>query len=258
MATILITGASSGIGKEIAEIAARNGEELVLVSRHFGRLEELSVALREKYTAKVHVLVKDLSLASAPQEVLGWCDEKGLKVDYLVNNAGFGDLAPFAEADPRKLEEMIAVNITALTLLTRLFLAGMVERGGGRILNISSLAAFQPGPLMAVYYATKSFVLNFSEALRIELEGTGVTVTTLCPGPTASRFKEAANMTESRLMNSGKIPSSAEVAACGYRAMMKGKAVVVHGGLNNFFAFTSRFTPRDWAARIARYLNSNA
>lgn len=255
MPLTLITGASLGIGAELARIAARHGDDLILVARSSGKLESLALEIKKNYRVKVHVLAKDLSRPTAPNEIFQWCEEQGLQIDHLVNNAGFGDLAPFADADPAKLESMIAVNISALTSLTRLLLPGMIHRKNGRILNVASLAAFQPGPLMAVYYATKSYVLSFSEAIRIEVEKHGVTVTTLCPGPTESEFKHAANMTRSRLMTSQRNPDARQVAEYGYRSMLRGKGVAVHGAMNNFFAFLSRFTPRDWSSRIAMFLN---
>ncbi|MFM8432964.1 MAG: SDR family NAD(P)-dependent oxidoreductase [Bacteroidota bacterium] len=255
MPLTLITGASFGIGAELAKVAAQHGDDLLLIARNSQKLDELAREINQRFSVKVHVLSKDLSRAVAPSEIYGWCIERGLQVDNLINNAGFGDLSAFSVADAEKLERMIAVNITSLTALTRLFIPGMIQRRSGRILNVASTAAFQPGPLMAVYYATKSYVLSFSEALRIEVEKSGVTVTTLCPGPTESEFKHAANMTQSRLMTKMKNPSSYQVADYGYRSMMRGKGVAIHGALNRFFAFTTRFSPQGFSARIAMFLN---
>jgi short-subunit dehydrogenase len=178
-------------------------------------------------------------------------------VDVLVNNAGFGLNGRFAETDLDRELAMIQVNIAALTHLTKLFLKPMVERGRGRILNVASTAAFQPGPLMAVYYASKAYVLSFSEAIAEELGGTGVTVTALCPGPTATGFAEAAEMTNSRLFKLKKPMTSMDVAKAGYRAMQRGKRIVVTGAMNKLLAQSVRISPRALVTKVTRTLQEN-
>lgn len=252
----LITGASAGIGWELARIAAVQGNDLILIARRSERLQQLAQELKSRYSIDVIILVKDLSDQGAAVEIFDYCEREQLHVQHLVNNAGLGDLGFFSEAEVEKQRDMIQVNITALTLLTRLFLPSMISSGYGRILNIASVAAFQPGPMMAVYYATKSYVLHFSEAIANELENSGVTVTAVCPGPTDSEFKFVAHMEESGLMKNRKNPSSLEVAQFSYSAMMKGKRVAIHGLKYRIMVFMARFSPRAWTARIARFMNA--
>jgi uncharacterized protein len=257
MQTALITGASSGIGLELAKIFADNKINLVLVARSEGKLNELATELRGKGII-VHVVAKDLGNYNTAKEIFDWCQQQGITVDYLVNNAGFGDFGFFYESDWSKQEQMINLNMTALTYLTRLFLPGMVQRAAGKILNVASTAAFQPGPTMSVYYATKAYVLHFSEAIANELEGKGVTVTALCPGATESGFQTAAAMEESKLVKGKKLPTSAEVAAYGYKAMIKGKKVAVHGFMNKLLVSSIRFTPRNLVLKIVRKMQDKA
>lgn len=252
MRTALITGASSGIGLELAHIFAKHKTNLLLVARSEGKLHQLAETLRQQHSVSVDVLAKDLSDYKTAKEVFDHCQQKALHVDYLVNNAGFGDFGFFAESNWEKQEQMINLNITALTYLTRLFLLPMISKGYGKILNVASTAAFQPGPTMSVYYATKAYVLHFSEAIANELEGTGVTVTALCPGATESGFQSAADMHESKLVKGRKLPSSKEVAEYGYRALMKGKRVAIHGTMNYLMANSVRFAPRNLVVKIAR------
>jgi short-subunit dehydrogenase len=238
--TALVTGASGGIGLEIARVLA--GEhDLVLVARSADRLAEAAAGL-----GGARVLAVDLAEPGATARVVDAVPE----VDVLVNNAGLGDFAPFAEADPVKLDTLIALNIGALTSLTRAYLPGMLNRGRGQILNVASTASFQPGPLMAVYYATKAYVLSLSEALAEETRGSGVTLTALCPGPTASGFQAGAAMEQSRLVRGRKLPTAASVAAKGVAAMRKGDAVAVPGAMNKLFAASIRFTPRPVVRRL--------
>ena len=180
--TALITGASVGIGRDLAELFARDGHHLVLTARNEGQLQELAAKLRDQYHVNVEVIVQDLSVAGASQQIFERLQSK--PIDYVVNNAGFGSHGLFAGAELQSQLAMLQVNIVALTHLTRLLLPGMLARKSGRILNVASLAAFLPGPYMAVYYATKAYVLSFSEALSSETAGSGVTVTALCPGAT--------------------------------------------------------------------------
>jgi short-subunit dehydrogenase len=254
--TVIITGASSGIGLELARLFAKDGLELVLVARSETKLRQLAAELKNQFGTSVHVLVKDLSKPESAQEIYDWHRSAGFTLGYLVNNAGFGDFGFFAESQLEKQLEMINLNISALVSLTRLFLTDMVAHRSGKILNVASTAAFQPGPGMSVYYATKAFVLHFSEAIANELEGTGVSVTALCPGATESGFQTAAAMEESRLVKNKQLPSSAEVALYGYRAMQKGKAVAIHGWLNYFMANSVRFVPRSLVVKMVRSIQS--
>lgn len=258
MATALITGASSGIGLEFANTFASHGHNLVLVARSADKLHELAARLRNQHRITVHVIPADLSNMNEVQHVYNTCIAQNIQVDYLVNNAGFGDFGFFIESDWKKTEMMIDLNIKSLTLMSRLFAPDMVARKSGKILNVASTAAFQPGPTMAVYYATKSFVLFLSEAMSNELKGTGVTVTCLCPGATESGFQAAAAMEESALVKGKKLPTSKEVAEFGYKAMMKGKLTVIHGFMNSLMANSIRFTPRAWVLPIVRKVQGHA
>ena len=250
--TALVTGASSGIGYALAEILAADGYHLVLVARNVAKLAEMKQGLEARHKIQVQILPKDLSEPAASQELFDQLQSEGVVVEVLVNNAGFGDYGPFAEARWDKTDEMIRLNILSLTHLTHLLVTGMVQRGHGRILNLASTAAFQPGPLMAVYYASKAYVLHFSEALANELQGTGVTVTALCPGPTATGFQQAADLQDSKLVKGKRLPSAEEVARFGYRAMLQGKPVAIPGLMNWLLALSIRFTPRAWVTKIVR------
>ena len=204
----------------------------------------------------MHVISKDLSLPDAAAEVHAELKAKKIAVDYLLNNAGFGDYGMFYETDWAKELQMINLNITALTQLTKLFLQDMIAKGGGRILNVASTAAFQPGPTLAVYFATKAYVLHFSEAVDNEARSKGVTVTALCPGPTKSGFQNAADMQESKLFKSKNTPTSSEVAEYGYKAMLQGKSVAVHGLMNAILVNSVRFIPRRLVTTVVRTIQS--
>lgn len=242
--TALITGASSGIGYELAKIFAREGYNLVLVARGETALQKLADELKQKYSTTVTVIAKDLSQADAPQAVADQLAGAGLTVEVLVNNAGFADYGLFAESDLSKQLEMIQLNIVTLTHLTRLLLPAMLQRKSGKILNLASTAAFQPGPLMSVYYATKAYVLSFSEALANEVKAGGVTVTALCPGATESGFQQRAAMEDSKLVKGRKMPTSAHVAEAGYKALMQGKTVFVPGLSNKALTWAVKLLPR--------------
>jgi short-subunit dehydrogenase len=258
MKTALITGASSGIGLELARIFAREQYRVVLVARSEKALLQLKEELEKQFGTEAVVLPADLSQAEAPQQLFEELQRRRIQVDVLVNNAGFGDFGMFAETSWTKEEQMLNLNIRALTHLTKLFLPGMVQRRSGRIMQLASTAAFQPGPLMAVYYATKAYVLSFSEAIANELQGTGVTVTALCPGPTTSGFQDAAALNESKLVKGKKLPNSAEVAEYGYRALMRGQTVAVHGLMNSLMAQSVRFTPRKLVTAMVRRMSERA
>ncbi|MCU0427995.1 MAG: SDR family oxidoreductase [Candidatus Kapabacteria bacterium] len=253
--TALITGASSGIGYELAKVFAKNNTNLVLVARSEKKLQEIAQELTKTHGISVEVLAKDVSVLASTQEIYSILKQKGIAVDYLVNNAGFGDFGFFTETKWEKELEMINLNMTSLTSLTKLFVSDMVARKQGKILNVASTASFQPGPLMAVYYATKAYVLSFSEAIANELSGTGVTVTALCPGPTESGFQNAAAMNDSKLVKGKKLPTSQDVAEYGYKAMMSGKVVAVHGLMNKVMAQSVRYTPRAVVRSLVRAMS---
>ena len=240
----LITGASSGIGYELASVFAKNNHNLILVARSTDKLNALRTEIEKNYKVVAEVISVDLSKNDSAEELFKEVSKRNLKVAVLVNNAGFGDHDYFINCDITKIEEMILLNILTLTKLTKLFLPQMIQRQAGKILNVASTAAFQPGPLMSVYYATKAYVLSFSEGLYEELKGTGVSTTALCPGPTESGFQKAAQMSDVPLLNAMKIPTSKEVAEYGYDALMKNQAVAIHGVLNNVLARGTGLVPR--------------
>jgi short-subunit dehydrogenase len=240
MATAVVTGASSGIGLEIARILAAD-HDVVLAARRADKLEALAAEL-----GNARVVVVDLADPAGPRKLVADVPD----VDVLVNNAGFGDFGPFADPSEARLEEMVELNVGALTRLTRAYLPRMLARGSGRVLNVASTASFEPGPLMAVYYATKAYVLSLSEALAEETRGSGVTVTALCPGPTASGFQAGASMEESRLVKGRKLPTPDKVAAYGVKAMQRGDVVAVPGLGNKLLAMSVRFTPRPLVRRL--------
>jgi hypothetical protein len=249
--TALITGASKGIGFELARIHASRGDNLILVARNKNKLDELKRELEKKYAINVYTIGKDLSLRSSAREVYDDVKRNGISVDYLINNAGFGDFGLFADCDWDKQEKMINLNITALIHLTRLFLPGMIEKEEGKILNMASTAAFQPGPTMSVYFASKAFVLSFSEAINNEVRDKGITVTALCPGSTDTNF-HAIVLDDPKLVKYRKMASPKEVAEYGYRAMMKGKPLAIQGFKNSLMANAVRFFPRGFIVKIVR------
>ena len=249
--TALITGSSSGIGYELAKVHAKNGDNLVLVALDNGKLNELKREIEEKHKVKVYTIEKDLSFPGAAGEVYDELKQQKISVDYLINNAGFGDFGLFADCDWTKQEKMINLNITALAHFTRLFLPDMIDKGSGKIMNVASTASFQPGPTMAVYFATKAFVLSFSEAVSNEVKDKGITVTALCPGSTETGF-HAVVMGDGKLLKDRKKSSPGEVAEYGYRAMMKGKTVAIHGLKNKIMAASVRFLPRALVVKAAR------
>ena len=248
----LITGGSMGIGQELAKVFAANKFNLVLVARNESRLKQVADELRAQHNIQTKILVKDLSLASAPQEIFDAFRDTPISV--LVNNAGFGWRGDFSECDlQRQTLDMMHVNMDTLVTLTRLFVPPMLARKQGRVMNVASTAAFQPGPFANIYFATKAFVLSFSSALAEELDGTGVTVTALCPGSTRTEFFERAGMqnfrSESIMMDAG------VVAQIGYRGLMRGKRIVIPGMLNKTTALLSRLAPTRFATKIVRKLN---
>ncbi len=256
--TALVTGASGGIGYELAKLLAKDGYNLVLVARSGEKLYQIKQKFERDYKVEVRQLVVDLATPDAVNEIFSELQQQQINISVLVNSAGFGDFGKFVETNWQKEADMLQVNIVALTQLTKLFLPGMVDRRQGKILNLASTAAFQPGPLMAVYYATKAYVLSFSQAIANELKGTGVTVTALCPGPTESGFQLAATIENSKLVKNKKLPTSAEVANFGYKAMQTGKVVAIHGFRNWFLATSIRFIPSSVVTNIARQMQEQA
>jgi uncharacterized protein len=252
----LITGASRGIGRELARLFARDGQEVVLVARSEEELQALARDLIATYGAKCHVIACDLLDPAAPAALKARLDQEGVTVGVLVNNAGFGDTGAFHTLDRQRQLGQVQLNIAALTDLTHLFLPKMIEQGQGRILNIASTAGFQPGPYMAVYYATKAYVISFSEAISHELRGTGVTVTAHCPGATDTHFAAAAGNDKTMLFQRGQVASAEDVAADAYAAMLAGRPVAIHGVLNWLGAFSVRLAPRAVVRALAARINS--
>ncbi|QEE16681.1 SDR family NAD(P)-dependent oxidoreductase [Promethearchaeum syntrophicum] len=248
----LITGASGGIGYELAKIFAKNNINVVLVARSEQKLMNLAKLLEEKNKIKTIVITKDLSLNDAALEVYNELKEKNIHVEYLINNAGFGIWGKFHETEWEGEKEMLNLNIIALTQFTKLFVKDMVKNGSGRIMNLGSNASFQPTPLLSMYAATKAYVLSFSEGIANELQGTGVSVTVLCPGATKTGFQEKADVQESNIVKGKKLPTAKSVANFGYKVMMKGKTTKMHGIKNRFLTFLVRFAPRKVVPKISR------
>lgn len=247
----LITGASSGIGLELARLFAKDGCDLMLVARDAKRLEALAAELQRQHAIEARVIAADLSQSGAAASV--WSRVGDRPVDVLVNNAGVGMYGPFAELPLAPQLAMVQLNVLALTEMTGLVLPQMRQRRSGRILQVASTAAFQPGPLMSVYYATKAFVLSFSEALAEELRGSGVTVTALCPGPTQTEFQARAAMGRIWLLGMGTMSARA-VAEAGYRGLRRGRRVVVPGLANRLGVGLAKLSPRSVATRVVRVL----
>ena len=242
--TALITGASGGLGLSFVKVFAKEGYDLVIVARNTQRLESIKADTEAEFGVNVKIVSKDLTNENAPHEIFLETEKENIKVDVLVNNAGFGDFGKFADSCVEKQSDMIALNVSSLVKLTHFYLKDMIERGSGRILNVASIAAFQPGPLMSVYYATKAFVLSFSEALAVETKGTGVKITALCPGPIKTDFEKRADLEESGLFKNLKVWSPDVIAKFGYKKMMQNKTVCIKGGLNKLITFSSRLAPR--------------
>jgi short-subunit dehydrogenase len=255
MPTALITGASAGLGVEFARLAAAEKHDLLLVARRKENLDRLGQELAAQHGIQATSIAADLADPKAPQAIFDAVQAKGAAVDVLVNNAGFGSAGAYLDLPLGRELEMVEVNIKALMALSHLFGTGMRERKSGRILNVASTAGFQPGPFMATYYASKAFVLSFSEALAYELRGTGVTVTAACPGATATEFASVSGNDKSKLFTRQKPATSAEVAAFAWHAMKRGKAVAVHGGMNWVGTVATKVTPRAWVTGIAASLN---
>jgi len=251
----LVTGASSGIGAELARSFAAAGRHVVLAARRRDKLEALAREIEAAHRCRAEIVVADLEDPAGPDALLAEVAARNITVHTLVNNAGFGLKGPFAEQDPARIEGMVTLNVTALTRLSRAILPGMIARKEGGILNVASTAAFQAGPNLAVYYATKAFVLSLSEALHEEAKPHGVTVTALCPGPTQSEFAERAGMADSKLFRRAAM-SAAEVARAGVDGYRAGHAVVIPGPQNAFGAFMAGILPRAVTRKIAGRLQA--
>jgi short-subunit dehydrogenase len=253
--TVLITGASGGIGYELAKLFAKDHHNLVLVARNGPRLAQVADELQRQFGITVRTVALDLTEPAAPQAVFAQLQSEGVAVDILVNNAGYGRFGEFAEVPVQESLGQIQLNITALTNLTKLFLGPMLERGSGKIMNVASTAGFQPGPLMAVYYATKAYVISFSEALANELADKGMVVTCLCPGATETGFAGRAGNDESRLFKKLRPMDAKTVARAGYRGLLKGKTLVIPGFRNWLVAESIRISPRKMVTALSRWVS---
>ncbi len=253
----LITGASSGIGEELARCFAADSHDLILVARREEKLAALADEMTDTHGVEAHVISADLGIPHAAQDLFETTQGMGLEVDALANNAGIGQTGPFAESDEAMLSTMLQLNMTTLTELTRRYLPGMLARDSGYVLNVGSTAGFQPGPNMAVYYATKAYVYSFTEALVEECKGTGVTITNLSPGATDTEFQHRAGNADSLLFAMGTMTSK-QVAQAGYRGLMKGKSLVVPGASNKLVAKTAGLVPRGIIRKVTAKINDEA
>jgi uncharacterized protein len=251
---VLITGASTGIGLELARVFAREGHDLVISARSLAALERVQVELASRHPVAVHPVAADLAEPDGADRLVAGVRAAGVSPGILVNNAGFGLFGPFAETPLEREQQMIQVNVTALVTLTKRYVPEMLARRRGRVLNVASIAGFVPGPGMSVYYATKAFVISFSDAIAEELAGTGVTVTALCPGPTRSRFQETARLERSRIFE-GHVMDAAPVAEAGYRGLLAGARVVVPGVQNKAVPLFARLAPRRLVTAVVRRRN---
>ncbi|MEA5468223.1 SDR family oxidoreductase [Spirulina sp. 06S082] len=249
--TALVTGASSGIGAELARLHAAKGGDIVLVARREDALNQLKLELEQAHGIKATVIVADLAEPDSAEQIFAATEAAGIQVDILINNAGFGGHGKFHERDRAKDQAMMQVNMVSLVNLTHLYLQGMVDRNSGRILHVASTAGFLPGPLQAVYYATKAFVLSFSQAIAQELADTNITSTALCPGAVATGFVAAGNLEGNSLWDNAASPES--VARCGYEAMMKGKLVKINErSLSFILNWVFPFLPRKTVLKISQ------
>jgi short-subunit dehydrogenase len=252
----LVTGASAGIGVDLAECFARDGYDLILAARSEGALNDVAARLAKAFDVKAHVIAQDLGAHDGGQALAKEIAKRGLNVDVVVNNAGYGHAGALTSSDLQTQLGMIDLNVRALVELTYLYWDRMLANKRGGVLNVASTAAFQPGPLMANYYASKAYVLSFSEALWEEARGTGVHVTCLCPGPTASKFRERAGTGKTRLAQAGKVMESAPVARAGYEAWKRNQRVIVTGARNAFQANLVKYIPRATLLRMVRNIQS--
>lgn len=254
--TVLITGASSGIGMETAYEYASKGYDLIIVARRKVKLDEIKKSINEKYSCTVTVIPKDLSGMNSAEELYNDVKNMGLKTDILINNAGFGIKGQFIESEIKRDEEMMMLNMLTLTKLTKLFSADMVKNGGGTIINISSTAAFQAVPNLGIYSASKAFVLSFSEAIAFELKKHNIRVIAICPGATESEFAQVAGFGNTFTKQS--IPTSKDLAGFIYKSMGKNCPVAIHGLKNKFMVWSARFVPRQLVVKIAGMMIKNS
>lgn len=255
--TVLITGASSGIGQHLAREFARHGHPLVIVSPVEAEIRDVAQSLEREFAVTVHPIAKDLTTENSAEEIFDEVSQAGLSIDILANNAGKGQRGRFWENPPERDLEMIRLNIEAVVRLTRLFLPPMLERGSGRILNTASIAGFEPGPNLAIYHATKAFVLSLSESLATELQDTGVTVTALCPGPTDTDFFSKAEMIDTPAFQTANVMPPQPVAEAAYAALMKGERVIVPGMMNKVAVAGRRITSEEVQAKKNEKLYSD-
>lgn len=257
--TAIITGGTVGIGYELSKLIAADGYDLILVARNEKTLKKVKKEIESSNKVKVDILSLDLADPKSPKKIFDFAKKTKAVVEVLVNNAGFGTNGKFDRMDLKEELQMVQVNVASLVELTHLFLQGMVERKNGKILNVASIAGFQPGPNMANYYATKAYVLSFSEAVYEDVKKDGVTVTALCPGPTKTEFFERAEITKSKLLDNPMAPimEAKEVAEIGYDALKKGKSVVIAGALNKILVQSVRITPRFVTRKITKFFNQN-
>ncbi len=255
--TVLITGGSGGIGYELAKLFARDRHNLILVARNADKLNQVAAEL-QSFGVSVKTFALDLAQSPAPKFLFDQLQREGTIVDILINNAGFGALGEFATMPEDQILGQIHLNITALTELTRLFLPPMISRRGGRIMNVASTAGFQPGPLMAVYYATKAYVISFSEAIANEVRASGVTVTCFCPGATDTAFAKRAGNDKTRIFKKFGAMDADTVALHGYRAVMEGRTLAISGAQNWIVAQSTRFAPRKLVTAISRWVSEPA
>jgi len=256
--TALITGATSGIGLAFAEILAKRGTNLVMVARNNEKLHNLKKELELKFKIEVEVLRFDLTDPEAVSEIIDLLEKKEKRIDLLINNAGFGLYGKYLDLDLEQEVKMINLNILALVKFTKLLLAKMVKRKSGSIINVASVAAFQPGPLMAVYYASKAFVLNFTEAIAEEMSDSGVKIMALCPGATASGFQSVSGMGESKVVKGKRLPSAEKVANFALNSLEKGKVVAIHGFTNRLLIFLERFLTRKQVRKLVMRMQAKS
>jgi uncharacterized protein len=252
--TALITGASSGIGKGLATEFAKDGYNVVLAARSVGKMQALADSLQRQYNITATVIAADLETDAGATQLHADVKARGITLSALANNAGYGTFGEFHQSELKGELAMMQLNMNTVVVLSKLFMPDLLATKG-KIINTASTAAFQPGPYMAVYYATKAFVLSFSEAIASELEGTGVTITALCPGPTASGFQDKADMHASALVKGKKLPTADEVAAAGYKAMLRGQRVYIPGVMNWLMAQSPRFTPRNMVTGLVKVMS---
>lgn len=250
--TALITGASTGFGLEFSKIFAREGYDLIIVARSEDKLNALRDELQANGKTHVEVIAMDLTADHAAQDLYQKVADK--QIDALINNAGFGDYGPFVESDLDRMTKMIQLNITALAQMTRLVLPDMLKRGSGHIMNVASVASFEPGPLMAMYYATKAFVLSLTEAISVEIADSGVHIMALCPGPTNTQFATNANLERTSFVKYFKKTTATEVAEFGYRKLVRGSVVAVPGALNKVAVVSAQLLPRALVRRCVHMI----